>query len=612
MRKLNLLALSTAFALWGTGVHAETLPSDLSWQTNWDEETFASPEAKFGGTYRTYSQSFPQTFRTVGPDSNGTFRSWLLEASLYPLDKHPISGEWIPSLASSWAFGDDNKTVYFKLNPEAKWSDGKPVTSKDYEFMLNLMRSKDIIAPWYNEFFTTEISDIISFDEHTIAVVSAKERNRDELLEFANLMPRPAHFYGKPKVDKNGDGVEDKFVRKYNFKPEPVTGPYYVDKIKKGKSITFKHVGTDWWGYSNKYYQNRYNVEKIRIKVIRDADIALKHFEKGNLDSFNVRRPDLWHDKAKGELYDNGYIHKAWAFNQAPVGAGGLWINSAKPMLDDLNVRKGIRHAIDFETMIQKVLRGDFVRKPNGMGFGHGDYDNTDIKAPEFDPEKAAQYFDAAGFSTIGVDGIRTNDKGQKLSFSITYSKQSDTPRIAVLREQAKQAGLDLQMNLVDGSSAFKFVLEKKHELSFHNMGTADIPGYWQYFHSDNANKPQTNHFTNYATPELDEMIMQFKSEFDIDKKKALSRDIQKVIDDAAVIVPGYMVPYAREAYWRWIELPEKLATKKTGFLFHDWGFKQSYGTFWLNSDVKKETKKAMDKGTVFEPVTIVDETYKL
>lgn len=46
-------------------------------------------------------------------------------------------------------------------------------------------------------------------------------------------MPRPAHFYGKPKVDKNNDGIDDKFVRKYNFKPEPVTGPYYIDKIKK-------------------------------------------------------------------------------------------------------------------------------------------------------------------------------------------------------------------------------------------------------------------------------------------------------------------------------------------------------------------------------------------
>ncbi|MCV6071353.1 hypothetical protein OFP26_37840, partial [Escherichia coli] len=81
--------------------------------------------------------------------------------------------------------------------------------------------------------------------------------------------------------DENGDGIHDNFVRYYNFKSEPTTSAYYLDDIKKGKSVTFKHVGEDWWGYSNKYYQHRYNVDKIRITVIRDSDIAMKHFEKG-------------------------------------------------------------------------------------------------------------------------------------------------------------------------------------------------------------------------------------------------------------------------------------------------------------------------------------------
>lgn len=67
--------------------------------------------------------------------------------------------------------------------------------------------------------------------------------------------------------------------------------------MKKGKSVTFKHVGEDWWGYNNRYYKNRYNVEKVRIKVIRDPDIAMKHFEKGNLDYFEMVLPSFWHDK---------------------------------------------------------------------------------------------------------------------------------------------------------------------------------------------------------------------------------------------------------------------------------------------------------------------------
>ena len=90
--------------------------------------------------------------------------------------------------------------------------------------------------------------------------------------------------------------MPDNFVRKYNFKAEPTTAAYYIDKVKKGKSITFKHVD-NWWGYGNRYNKNRYNVEKIRFTVIRDNDIARKHFEKGELDTFGLIFLSLWHNK---------------------------------------------------------------------------------------------------------------------------------------------------------------------------------------------------------------------------------------------------------------------------------------------------------------------------
>ena len=554
-------------------------------------------------------RAFPQTFRTVGPDANGTFASWT-RSTMALLDRHPNTDNWLPSIATSWAFSDDHKTVYFKLDPKAKWSDGKPVIAKDFTFILQMMRSKDIVAPWYNDFYTKEVSDVIAYDDHTIAVVSGKPRNPDELMDYVNLSPIPAHFYAHPRKDENGDGIADDFVRRYNFKPEPTVGPYYINDIDKGKAVSFKHV-KDWWGYSNKYYQHRFNVEKISIKVIRDPDIAFKYFEKGQLDSFALVRPTLWHDKAVGENYDKGYIHKAWAFNQAPVGAGGIWLNTAMPMLDDINVRQGLMHAMDYDGMLDKILRNDYVRKNNPMGSGHGDYDQPDITAPKFDPKLAATFFEKAGFTQIGPDGIRQNDKGQRLSFAVTYATPAHTPRIAYLREQAKLAGLDLTLNLIDGSSMFKYVLEKKHQLSFHDMSASRIPVYWQYFSSEFANKPQNNNFTNYSSLELDKLIESYRNEFDLAKKHQLSRQIQQQVYEAKVVIPGYSVPYAREGYWRWMKLPKEMATKQTEALFYPSGFVGSLGTFWIDQDVKKETEQAMDSGKAFEPVTIVDEKYR-
>jgi microcin C transport system substrate-binding protein len=595
-------------ALSGSVLGAE-LPSGLEWTTNMDEPLFASEKAKFGGTFRTYITSFPQTFRTVGPDANGAFRAWLLDAQPGLVGKHPNTDKWIPGLATEWAFGDDNKTVFYRLNPKAEWSDGEPVTADDFTFMLKLMRSKDIIAPWYNTYYSTVIKDVIKYDEHTLSVTLAEPKDKRDLLYSTNLAPRPEHFY-KPVNDKNGDGIADDFVRRYNFKAEPTTWAYKLDKVKKGRSLTFKHVGKDWWGYSNPYYQNRYNVARIRIQVIRDNDIAKKHFEKGDLDAFGVVLPSLWHEKTDTEPYRKGYIHKFWGFNQTPQGAGGLWLNTAKPLLNDISVRKGIALATDFDGMIEKVLRGDYVRKPNGLGVGQGRYTNTDIQAPNFNPEKAAEFFAKAGFDSIGPDGIRVNAKGQRLSFAVTYAARHHTPRIAYLKEQAKLAGLELTLNLIDGSSAFKYVSEKKHDISFHEMGSGERPQYWEYFHSVNANKPQTNNFTNYSSEKLDKLIMQYRNEFSTEKREALSRQIQQVIADAAVIVPGYMVPYTREAYWRWMKFPKQPMTKKTESLFSI-SVPYDLGTYWVDPEVKKETEEALDDGRAFEPVTIINDTYK-
>jgi microcin C transport system substrate-binding protein len=607
--KMNKILLCCMLSGLSAGISADTLPEGLTWHTNLDEPLFASEQAIFGGTFRTSLNSFPQTFRTVGPDSNGAFRSWLLDARPALVSKHPNTGAWIPALANEWAFGDDNRTVYYRLNPEAKWSDGKPVTADDFTFVLTFMRSKDIVAPWYNTYYSTVLESVKKYDQHTLSVTLAKPKDKSDLLYSTNMGPRPAHFY-KPSVDKNGDGIDDNFVRKYNFKAEPTTWAYKLDKVKKGRSITFKHVGKDWWGYSNPYYKNRFNVEKIRITVIRDNDIAKKHFEKGDLDAFGLILPELWHDKSNGKAYRNGYIHKFWGFSQTPQGAGGMWLNTAKPYLDNLEIRQGVAHATDFDGMIENVLRGDYVRKPNGMGVGQDEFTNPAIKAPKFDPALAVEYFKKAGFGTVGEDGIRVNANGDRLSFAITYSARHHTPRLAYLKEQAKQAGLEFTLNLIDGSSAFKYVSEKKHDISFHNMGSGEQPQYWEYLHSDNANKPQTNNFTNYSTLKLDELTMAYRQEFSTEKRQVMSREIQQIVADAAIIIPGYMVPYTREAYWRWMKFPQQAMTKKTESLFSI-GTPSDLGTYWIDPQEKKATKAAVKKGQKFESVVLIDDTYK-
>ncbi len=90
--------------------------------------------------------------------------------------------EFMPSLATDWAFGADGKTRYYKLNEKAKWSDGTPVTSKDYLFMMKMMRSPNIQDPWYNEYYTTQIVDVKAYGDYVISVQSNAKSDPIELL----------------------------------------------------------------------------------------------------------------------------------------------------------------------------------------------------------------------------------------------------------------------------------------------------------------------------------------------------------------------------------------------------------------------------------------------
>ncbi|MGD8252340.1 MAG: ABC transporter substrate-binding protein, partial [Desulfobacterales bacterium] len=210
-------------------------PTDLVWLTNDSDPVFASPEARKGGTYHEALSSFPLTFRVVGPDSNTSFRSAILGNQLGLIGIHPNTHNIIPELATHWAYGSDKKSMYFKLNPNARWSDGVPVTAGDFAYTLEFMRSKQIVAPWYNDYYTKEIDRVIIYDDLTLAVVGTKAQP-DLHLKIA-LNPTPRHFYCR---------LDDTFVRKYNWSVVPNTGPYQISEFRKGKSIIFERK-KDWW-----------------------------------------------------------------------------------------------------------------------------------------------------------------------------------------------------------------------------------------------------------------------------------------------------------------------------------------------------------------------------
>jgi len=578
-----------------TQLEYAALPEKISWQTNTTDPVFSSPIARKGGMVRSALLSFPMTFRVVGPDSNGGFRSAILDNQLSLINIHPNTENIIPELATHWAFDDDKKTMYFKLDPDARWSDGVRVTARDYVYTLTFMRSEHIIAPWYNDYYTREIEKVIVYDDYTIGVKSTKAV--PDLYLKLGISPIPEHYFGK---------LDETFTTRYNWAVVPNTGAYQIKEFKKGRFIRFKRK-KDWWAKKRKYFKNRFNVDTVQYTVIRDFNLQWEFFKKGRLDAFGMTLPKFWHVKSRTPVIEKGYVERIWFFNDTEHPSRGLWLNQDRPIFKDARLRHAFAHAMNVDKVINKVLRGDYFRLPQAF-YGYGKYTDYSITPKGYDINKVEALMGEAGWHR-GTDGIWQNGK-QRFSVVVTYSYDEHMARLVVLKEEALKAGIEIRLEKLDPSAMFKKFLEKQHDVAWMGWSTGMRPSYWQGWHSDNAHKPQTNNITNTDDPELDTLIDQYRDSLDQDQRISLSLAIQNRINDVAAYVPTFMIPYVRIAYWRWMKLPEFHGTRMSGGLFDPFS-STTGGLFWIDPTARQETLDAMKSGQTFPPVLITDKRYK-
>ncbi len=565
------------------------LPEDLVWHTS-RPGVFGSSRAKRGGTLKTYLTAYPETFRSAGPMADSAARS-LLPVNVACVEINMETKEWMPAAATHWAFGKDGHSVYFLLNDRMKWSDGVPVSADDYVFMLTMMRSEYIHDPWRNEYYGKKVFDLEKVDEHAIRVWLADTLTPDELLYRASVQPRPLHFF------KDGIIPED-YVTSHNWIAEPTTGPYRLAEFVKGDTVILRKV-ENWWGFEYDYNAHRYNVDVVDMRLINGGLSAAKvYFYKGLVDSLPLTSPQDWADSAEKSPIAKGYVERYWARYVPTQGFQGIFLNTEFPLFSQLAVRTGLGYALNIQEMIDVALRGEYVRYHN-TGIGHVfagvDFDDDSLRAPGFDIGKAIACFESAGYTKINASGIRENGKGEALGFELLYGTSSHTERLAVLREQAKRVGVDVRLKLMQ-AGAFTALSDRKYEAYWGSLSTGELPDY-----------DQVRSVFGWSSPASDSLIASYKTERNLEKKAKISKSIQGIILDAALVIPGYYLPHSRAASWKWVRYPEKLTMKYQA----DFTDPLGAGYFWLDEDIREEVVAALATGKTFKPRTHLDDAYK-
>lgn len=589
----------------------EDIPEDLSWEDGSDLPEIGSPEAKKGGTRYAALQDYPRTLRRLGPDANGGFRPFILDdvvmqfARRHPNDTSigPNGFRYIPGIAQSWAADKENRTVYVRIHPDARWSDGPPITSDDAMFTFFLYQSPYIKAPWYNNFYNRNYTNITRYDDRTFSI-TLREAKPDFVGRVLELEPLPKHFFRE---------LGDDYVERYQWRFVPTSGAYVVrpEDVKKGRSIALTRL-EDWWAKDLKSWRYRFNPDRYHFSIIRDTPKAFETFMKGELDSFGLNLPEYWYDKLPddNEAIVNGYIHKATFYNDTPRPTYGLWMNEARPLLDNRDVRVGIQHATNWKLVIEKFFRGDYTRMRTTSD-GYGEFTEPTIKAREYSVDLALESFAKAGFTDRGSDGVLVNEEGQRLSFTLTTGYEALKDVLTILREEAFKAGLEFRIEILDGTAAWKKVQEKKHDIQFSAFGVSPemYPRFWETYHSVNAYdraflpdgspnpdrkpKTQTNNLQSIADTELDKMIEAYRASEDAEEMKELAFAMEQILYDDASFSPGFVRPNYRAGFWRWVKWPEDFNVK----------ISQSAGEYflsWIDKEAKQETLAARRKKQPF------------
>ena len=590
----------------------EDVPGNLVWQTGMDEDDVGDPRAIKGGTYNTFINVFPSTLRPFGPEANSSFRGKLYDEIDMPLVKqHPVTWKPIPGLANQWALSEDKKTVYYKLDPEARYSDGEPVRAIDFMANIYVRASQNVNNPFDKQYFKKQFANISIFDEMTLSITLPEEKP-DMYYSTSNpsetsILAASPKFYAEYGPD---------YKERYQWRVPPTTGAYTVKKedIKKGRSVTLSRV-KDWWAKDRKYYRYTNNVDRIRYLVIRDLSKCYELFKIGEIDVFWISSPSYWYEKTEIDPVFKGYIEKKKFYTNFPMIPFGIYLNVDEGILKNRDLRIGLHYAMNFQKQNDQMFRGDYVRI-NQFSEGFGRFTDTSIKVRPFNPKKAREHFAKAGFTEEGEDRILRNAQGEKLSFSCTISHSPTyIEMLTILQTEALNCGVELKIDAIEGSVAFAKTSEKRHEASFSGWGVQPpTPNYRQFFHSEAAfdetgdRNKSSNNQNVFADEQMDILSDQVRNARTYEELEKAAHAAQRIIHDEALYIPGVFRNYSSIGHWRWLKWPDSETTKFSYPIIYE--PLENY-LYWIDEEVKEETLKARREGKVFPEVEVVIDDYR-
>jgi len=524
------------------------------WDTKSDYNIAGNPNAIKGGRITISLSEFPSTLRIIGKDYNNEFSGYsgnLLYQAL--LGQDPITSEYIPMLATHWDISEDKMTFKFRINPDARWADGKPVTADDFVATWKLFTNPGILDPYTNRKMQTYEEPVA--ESKYIVSIKSKVQNWMQFFHIAKgFKLLPAHYI------QNLSGKD--FLDKYQFSYIPGSGPYVIieKEIAKGQSIIL-HRCSDYWGEKEKFNTGINNFDIIKFVVINDESLQYEGFKKGEIDILLIRKALAWQEKFEFNEVIRGLILKKKIFNEYPNGIQGICINTRKTPFDDIRIRKALAYAFDRKKYNEKLFFNSYI--PMNSYFAGTVYENQSNPKIGFNLDSSKMLLSDAGWIEKNSDGYLIKN-GKIFEIDMPFQKGMDR-YLTIYQEDLKKIGIKLNLKEIDLATTVKLGDERNFTLLPIMWATLVIPNPESAFRSSLSDEKNNTNWAGIKDKRIDELCDKYNTAFNKSERIEIIRQIDKLLVEFSGYILNWYAPYQRIVYHNKFGYPEGILSREYG-----------------------------------------------
>ncbi|MFA5073417.1 MAG: ABC transporter substrate-binding protein [Nitrospirota bacterium] len=415
--------------------------------------------------------------------------------------------EIVPELAQRWELSRDGRTYTFLLRKDVLWhsregEEAKPFTADDVLFTYKIMMHPKTITPLKVRY--EFIDTVEKLDEYTVRF-TLKRPILNALAKFSFKI-----------IPKHGPANPLFLTREDPFVQHPIgTGPYILRNITADREIIL--VAND------AYFKGRPHLDKFISKPFADQNIMTQALMFNAIDMIVLVNPrDIPEVQGDRRFILQPYNALSYSF---------FGYNMRNPLLADKRVRQAFTYAVNRQEMLDSFFNGQGTLISGPFAPGSWAY-NLEVQPISFDPVKARQLLNEAGF-TPGSDGIMQKD-GKKLSLvlKVPIEKESEAVKRVVLafKNYLKNTGVDIQVAFKEWQAWKEDVfLEHDYDIVFASWVFDDSADISSLFHSGEIGYWKNN-FISYSNPEVDGLINESKLTLDHEKRRTINRRLHAIL----------------------------------------------------------------------------------